>query len=355
MSKITKEKNLYIFEVEGKTTRTYSLDVNTGVLMNIKTGKSIKRCPVGMIELVNENCTMSNVISLMFNTHRFNSSIGYGQLNPMALALADRLDSVGCDITNNYGLPYFLTTYGQIIADNFNTFVEIYNGNVKEAIDRINVYNLAKQYNIEINDHFPYEWVSKLYNLYERFTPTQRKKYFTRCIYYVERGLYNLDQEHYVHTNDILESLVKCADDLDLPEIPKGDLVRTYSQIKKNWLINQEKIESEKLYKNNYLDKLHYENDIFDIIIPTTPEQFKAEGEAQNNCVYTAYLKEVLDGKTRVVFIRRKDALDKSYITCEVDHSGRIRQYLTRFNYQPKKIDALAFYQEYQNYLNSVM
>ena len=155
--------------------------------------------------------------------------------------------------------------------------------------------------------------------------------------------------------NASINELLDYAIDLKLDEIPKGDYSRVFAQIKKIWLVEREKIDHEKLCANNYLKELLYENDTFKVIIPTTREEFAREGSAQDNCVYSMYLKKVLKGETRVVFIRRKDSLDKSYITCEVKPNGRIQQYLTKYNYKPTEEDAVAFYREYQNYLNSVI
>lgn len=98
---------------------------------------------------------------------------------------------------------------------------------------------------------------------------------------------------------------------------------------------------------------LFYEDDIFSVVIPTTAKEFQEEADNQHNCVFRLYYSRVHDKLTHIVFIRRKNNLDKSYITCEVSNKGEIVQYLAKYNNDVEDKDALAFRQNYQNYLFS--
>lgn len=98
---------------------------------------------------------------------------------------------------------------------------------------------------------------------------------------------------------------------------------------------------------------LFFENEKFITIIPTTATEFKDEADAQSNCVFRLYYPRVSERETHIVFIRKKSDIAKSYITCEVDNHGNIIQYLTRFNYAVKDVDALEFQQEYQSFLSN--
>ena len=365
MSKITKEKNLYIFEVEGKTTRTYSLDVNTGILANIKTNKAIKGCPAGMVKLVTDNRTISNVLWAMYRTHYIYGSTGYGELDKTMLTLADKFDAVGIDLTEEWEMyADLMGTLGEYISENFSDFVKLYKEKqghysyrkLYHIANELYKIQIVKKYRLEANDHFPQEWVNWFitFLLDNKNRLAEIEKYIPRLLYFVERGIYYMNSRE-ISINASINELLDYAIDLKLDEIPKGDYSRVFAQIKKIWLVEREKIDHEKLCANNYLKELLYENDTFKVIIPTTREEFAREGSAQDNCVYSMYLKKVLKGETRVVFIRRKDSLDKSYITCEVKPNGRIQQYLTKYNYKPTEEDAVAFYREYQNYLNSVI
>lgn len=98
---------------------------------------------------------------------------------------------------------------------------------------------------------------------------------------------------------------------------------------------------------------LFFEDDDFITVIPTKAEEFQEEANMQHNCVYSMYYEKVCKRSTHVVFVRRKNEPEKSYITCEVDNNGTIKQYLERFNKEVKDIDARFFKRAYQEYLYS--
>lgn len=98
---------------------------------------------------------------------------------------------------------------------------------------------------------------------------------------------------------------------------------------------------------------LFFEDENFITIIPTTAQEFQKEADEQHNCVYSMYYKKVCNRSTHIVFIRRKNEPEKSYITCEVNNNGRIIQYLERFNREVKDVDARFFKRAYQEYLYS--
>lgn len=52
----------------------------------------------------------------------------------------------------------------------------------------------------------------------------------------------------------------------------------------------------------------------------------------QNNCV-ASYIDKVINGKCHILFLRKKDNLDKSLVTIEVDsHTNTIVQARRKFN-----------------------
>lgn len=111
------------------------------------------------------------------------------------------------------------------------------------------------------------------------------------------------------------------------------------------------KVELTEEYQTNA--PLFFEDDNFITVIPTKAEEFQEEANKQHNCVYSMYYEKVCKRSTHVVFIRRKKNPEKSYITCEVDNNGNIKQYLARFNKEVADTNAISFRAKYQNYLNS--
>lgn len=76
---------------------------------------------------------------------------------------------------------------------------------------------------------------------------------------------------------------------------------------------------------------LAYEDDFFKMIVPKTPKEIAQEGERQHHCV-AGYIKSVLDGDCLILFLRRKDHEDRSFLTLEYDLKKNIRQIKGRFN-----------------------
>jgi hypothetical protein len=133
----------------------------------------------------------------------------------------------------------------------------------------------------------------------------------------------------------------------------KSDFYRQFLDVKRTYIANKKQYDMVAL-ANNYASKknaLLFEDDTFKVIIPTTTEEFQAEGDAQHNCVYSIYLEKCIKNTTHVVFVRRKDALDKSFITCEVDKRGNIIQYLGQYNGWVSDPDAVSFQKRYQDWL----
>lgn len=100
---------------------------------------------------------------------------------------------------------------------------------------------------------------------------------------------------------------------------------------------------------------LHFSNDLFEVIIPQNKQDFVDEATEQHNCVFRAYYPMVIDCETLVVFIRRKEDINKSFITCEINpHNGEIKQCLKKYNtilLPPADKDACAFKTLYQTFL----
>lgn len=166
---------------------------------------------------------------------------------------------------------------------------------------------------------------------------------------------------HYEHENwDLIETSYRRANSIfylveryiKLCELLHKD--RTYKNLLLSiCLMEKEKeLMSEQLcadYQKNA--PLFFEDDNFTVLVPTTAEEFKAEADYQQNCVFRLYYPKVKNLETHVVFIRKKEDVNTPYITCEVDNNGRIVQYLTRFNKNVSDEHAKDFQRDYQEFL----
>jgi hypothetical protein len=65
-------------------------------------------------------------------------------------------------------------------------------------------------------------------------------------------------------------------------------------------------------------------------IYPDSTQDIKDEASRMSNCV-ASYIKDVIDGRCHILFLRLKDKIDKSVVTIEVKN-GKIVQAKQRFN-----------------------
>ena len=97
---------------------------------------------------------------------------------------------------------------------------------------------------------------------------------------------------------------------------------------------------------------LAFSNDLFEVVIPRSKQDFVDEAAQQHNCVFRNYYPEVIDQSALIVFVRYKNNKSKSYITCEIDPStGEICQYLKQYNERVTDKNACLFENTYQNFL----
>ena len=115
-------------------------------------------------------------------------------------------------------------------------------------------------------------------------------------------------------------------------------------------------IVDELIKKNQTSIPLEFEDDKFIVKVPTTYKELLAEGTALRNCLgHYEYNHFVRNGRRRIVFIRRKNFPDKSYIACDIDvYTNDIQQYLRYGNETVIDTDALEFKEKYQDYLYSL-
>ena len=81
--------------------------------------------------------------------------------------------------------------------------------------------------------------------------------------------------------------------------------------------LEKDKIMNEQIEKvANELEKHIPESEMFTIVCPKNTNDFVEEGNRQHNCV-ASYARSVADGDCVIFFVRKKDDVDKNYITAE--------------------------------------
>ena len=147
----------------------------------------------------------------------------------------------------------------------------------------------------------------------------------------------------------------------NLLEVPMetGDFFRNYDNVLKIKESRNREVEEIIFRKSQKEKKLFFEDENFTIIIPTTYKEIQKESEILHNCLgayeWNQYLSQ---GKRKVVFIRRKENSDESYIACDIDKYGDIHQFLKKGNQHISKEkdgkEIFNFKDNYQNYLSSI-
>ena len=94
---------------------------------------------------------------------------------------------------------------------------------------------------------------------------------------------------------------------------------------------------------NSYLE---YSDKDYLVVVPKTPQDVVEEATAQKNCL-RSYLSRIKEGATKVVFIRKKEEPDKSYVTVEVrdNHIVQVKGYC---NSNPRNDKLNAFIRKWK-------
>ena len=120
---------------------------------------------------------------------------------------------------------------------------------------------------------------------------------------------------------DIL--LAKCYKCLDLIDTSKTarENVRILERIANKEFYDRIATNLQKLNFLNGFTHTDFPN--FTVVIPQTTDDLVKEGEAQHNCVGSFYDYEIASGEDTILFVRRKDNIEKSYITARYNYVDR--------------------------------
>lgn len=195
----------------------------------------------------------------------------------------------------------------------------------------------------------------RLINFIKKYKNNQKAKNIFNKIFSSSGYFYNGWQ--YTILAQIDDYITLCGT-LNIP-IETGDFFRNYDNILKIKK-SREREAKEMIFKKSQTEKnLFFENEEFITIIPTTYKEVQEEGEKLHNCLGTIEWRNYLsEGTRKVVFIRKKDRPNESYIACDITERGKIQQFLKKCN---KEIDRkkdgeniFNFKKSYQEYLLSI-
>lgn len=353
---ITKEKNLIYFTREDK--KHYIFDINNSVFYGLS-GKPISKMPSEVKKNI-AYCPFASarILYCLYDSYDNFFEIFKSQDNRQLIQFADKAQSVSGHIYSIYTYRSFLSVVGKEILHSRITEKVVLNYFKKCSTDYdyVDYKNFFKDFIESSSDYHLLEELSdKERELLERILvgSIDLSEYLPLIIYWVKRGLLDFFEYSYSNCENTLQLFFQYAKDIDYKP-QKEDFYRQYIMVRKNYYARKKKIDSEKLIKNQTKKPLAFENENFIVKVPLTEGEFVKEADFQRNCVYTNYFQFVIKGSCNIVFIRKKEAPDIPYITCEINQKGRIVQTKLRFNENIYTQTDKQFLKEYQAYLNSL-
>lgn len=131
---------------------------------------------------------------------------------------------------------------------------------------------------------------------------------------------------------------------------PNGNILNKINQMHLEYEAHKEELVAARIAKTK--DKLEYRAHGFCVVVPTTRAEYKAEADAQHNCLYNFnYFDDVMNGDTNIAFVRKEDDPETPFITCQINNRGRITQFYTKNNETPIGDDINEFYSEWARHL----
>jgi hypothetical protein len=118
----------------------------------------------------------------------------------------------------------------------------------------------------------------------------------------------------------ILKDYIRMCNDLGVePDTNTNSLKREHDVAIRNYHQARSRVDEEKFKEvAKKLKKFEFSSKRYSIIAPEKASDIIEEGRMQRNCV-GCYVRSVIDGSSVVLFLRKNDSLDRSYVTIEID------------------------------------
>jgi hypothetical protein len=334
---IVKEKNLVKFHIEGKA-RPYIIDLNKGIIYGLR-GIEIQSIPPAIYKAyipAEERTSVLNLVREQYNPRTYAA----------LYAFADKLDGIGYHAPA-WELRQINRQLDEIDFKKLSKYLrETEDASLNQYMTTYAKEIWREQKGLRIDDHFTEPMAEFLYDNFR----TQSKEVLSIFAYYLSRGLWDFCSDRY-SCHNYLDRYLTYMNCLEW-KMEKNDFFRSYINARRAYAINRDKMMNKGInaYQQEHIKALTFENDTFEVIIPTTNDELIAEGESQHNCV-GGYGNSIIERRKNVVFIRRKSNPTKSYITCDIFSDGTINQYLAPYNRRPEDADAIAFKSLFQTHL----
>jgi len=338
MSEIKRNKGIIEFWADGKT-KPYILDINRGAFLGLR-GNVLQNIPIAVRNMARQSLSIkpSGVMRLVLN----------GYIETELYSWADRFDNIGYHPTiwelgcvfpklpSNFDLGKFV----KWLKENPNEDLEYY---IKVCCKE----EWLKATGLHADEMLTERMIDWIYGHFREQSIHNIKV----IAYWLTRGVWEYHSHDIYNLTVRIQQMCNYANELGWT-LEKSDyfrqcinLYRAHQQTKDeqaNRLMNE--------YQEFHRNALTFETETHIVIIPTTVEELRNEGNAQGNCV-GGYGSSIAEKRLNVVFVRRKSNPNKSYITCDIDRCGHINQYLASCNNSVSNEEDLAFKELFQSHL----
>ena len=335
---ITKEKNL--ISITTDENKTYVIDVNTGNFIGLR-GAPIKTFPPCRNKIANEmRGRKSNLYDFLARFIHNDNSTATLTNHLVLLQVAEKLDAVGLyDDDLYYGIDRFYDTINRYFAmyvaeakkakEAGNRLDSNWHYEFAQSIDRKAREKYIGEIANTFDDNFFHNFCSNEYERYSReewsvihyYWHTQYLEEFSK---YAER-----DRFETCFFMERLRKYFAYCKDLNKKPNKQPNFVREFIETRREWLLRKTEFDNAKIKANyeKHAKAFEFAYGDFVVVIPTCAKDIIDEGANMHHCV-GSYVNSVIDNDTYIVFIRRKDTLDKCYLTAQVHPSnGELEQY----------------------------
>jgi hypothetical protein len=338
MSEIKRNKGMIEFWVDNKT-KPYILDINKGEMLGLR-GGALQTIPSVVRSMAKQslNIAPSGVMRLVYN----------GYMKADWYSWADRFDNIGYHptiweldcifpkLTKDFNLGKFVKWWKENPNEDLETYIRIVDKELWLSATGFKVDEMLTQPMLDyMYSYFHNESVHNLKVI----------------AYWLTRGAWEY------HLGETYQLRIRIRDMCNWARefgwtLEKSDFFRQYINLRrayqqaKDEQVNRLMREYQEFHRN----ALTFETETHIVIIPTTIEELRNEGNEQGNCV-GGYGATIAKKNRNVVFVRRKSSPSKSYITCDIDRCGYINQYLASCNNSVSNVGDLAFKELFQEHL----
>jgi len=225
-----------------------------------------------------------------------------------------------------------------------NKIVKYYkeNPNMFDILMKTELRNFTKEIRYEIlrepysYSYQPFYLLIKEYN----YNPVSLLKYIDNLITYEALDIRNISRELYDYAR-----MMKCISP-KYEKYPKHFLT-THKIASRNYQRLMEKYD-EQVFINRIDPTLEWKYGNFKFIYPKNSQDIKDEATQQSNCV-ASYIRDVINGKCHILFLRHADTEEESLVTIEV-RNNEVVQAKGRYN-RDVTVEEQEVIDKYNNYL----